>query len=166
MSDTTPTASKSADHPRVFLVVADDTAEMRVALRYAAQRARHTGGRVALFRAVEPVEFQHWMGVGEIMQAEKREEAERLLDTLSTNVVEIAGSIPAIFLREGEMREELEALIDEEPSISILVLAAGTGKEGPGPLVTYLSGKGVNRLRIPITIVPGALSDEEIDRVT
>lgn len=151
------------DFQRVFLVVVDESEEMNVALRFACQRARHTGGRVALFRAIEPVEFQHWMGVGELMREEARAEAEALLERMSDMVVEISGAIPVVYLREGPVREELMKLIDEEPSISILVLGAATNSDNPGPLVSYLSSKGATRLRIPITIVPGTLTDEEID---
>src|SRR3546814_2296486 len=79
-------------HPRVFLVVVDDSEEMRVALRFAGQRARHTDGRVALFRAIEPVEFQHWMGVGELMREEARQEAEGLMERMSQQVVDMPGS--------------------------------------------------------------------------
>jgi len=164
MSDTAP-ADVSA-HPRVFLVVVDDSEEMGVALRFAGQRARHTGGRVALFRAIEPVEFQHWMGVGELMREEARQEAEALMDRMSQQVVEMTGAIPIIYLREGTTREELMNLIDEESSISVLVLGAAAKSDNPGPLIGYLSSKGAARLRIPITIVPGSLTDEEIDALT
>ncbi|MDZ5646798.1 hypothetical protein [Nitrospirillum sp. BR 11828] len=58
------------------------------------------------------------------------------------------------------------ALIAEEPSISILVLAAGTGTAGPGPLITYIVGKMSGTLRIPITIVPGSLNDLQLDAIT
>ncbi|MEQ8398333.1 universal stress protein [Thalassobaculum sp.] len=159
-------SSASEEHPRVFLVVIDDSEEMRVALRFAGQRARHTGGRVALFRSIEPVEFQHWMGVGEIMREEARQEAEALMERMSEQVVEMTGAIPIIYLREGTTREELLSLIDEEKSISILVLGAAAKSDDPGPLISFLASKAAARLRIPITIVPGSLSDEEIDALT
>lgn len=164
MSETT-TADAPA-HPRVFLVVVDDSEEVRVALRFAAQRARHTGGRVALFRAIEPVEFQHWMGVGELMREEARQEAEGLMERMSQQVIDLTGSIPIIYLREGSTREELLDLLDEEKSISVLVLGAAAKADNPGPLITYLASKGAARLRIPITIVPGSLTDEEIDALS
>lgn len=152
--------------PRVFLVVVDDSEEMNVALRFACRRARHSGGHVALFRAIEPLEFQHWMGVGELMREEAREDAEALLGSLSEKVVEISGQIPIIYVREGSTRDELLTLIDEEPSISVLVLGANTEGDSPGPLVSYMAGKGAARLRIPVTIVPGNLSGEQIDAIT
>lgn len=172
MSDTTPEerdsgqSAANARRDRVFLVIVDDTEELPVALRYASLRAKNTGGRVALLRVVEPAEFQHWMGVGELMQEERRQEAEALLQRLSEQVVELCGKIPVIYVREGRARDEVMALINEEPSISILVLAAGTGKEGPGPLVTYLIGKAAMRIRVPITVVPGNLTEEQIDALT
>jgi len=148
--------------PRIFLVVVDDTEEMRVALRYAALRARHTGGRVALLYVIEPTDLQQWMAVESLMREERREEAEALLQKLSAEVSGWCGTLPIVHIREGHRRDELLALLDEEPGISILVLAAGTGSEGPGPLVTQLVGKMSGRLRVPITVVPGSLTDEQI----
>lgn len=148
---------------RIFLVVVDDTAEMRVALRYAARRAHHTGGRVALLYVIEPTDLQQWMAVETLVREEKRQEAETLLAKLSTEVKEIAGSTPVMHIREGRRRDELVALIDEDPGISILVLAAGTGPEGPGPLITALVGKMSGKMRVPLTIVPGNLTDAQLD---
>jgi nucleotide-binding universal stress UspA family protein len=157
-----PAAAAPAPSERVFLVVVDESEELKLAVRYAARRAQHTGGRVALLYVIEPSDLQQWMAVESLMREERREEAEALLQKLSAEVAELAGSMPVIFIREGRRRDELLALLDEEPTISILVLAAGTGAEGPGPLVTQLVGKMTGRMRVPITVVPGNLSDEQI----
>lgn len=151
---------------RVFLVVVDDSEEMRAALRYACGRARRTGGRVALLRVVEPAEFQHFATIGNLMKAEARQEAETLLQRMATEVNEFSGQLPVLYVREGNPREELIKLINEEPQVSILVLAADTGPGGPGPLVTAMTGKFVGRLRVPITIVPGHLTNEQIAAIT
>jgi hypothetical protein len=168
MSDISSSSAspQGADAPRerIFLVVVDETEEMRVALRYAALRAFHTGGKVALLAVAEPPGIQQFAAIEERMEEEAREEAERLLAKLSGEVKDIAGSMPILYLRSGRPSEELLALIDEEPSISVVVLGAGTGQEGPGPLITALvshSGK----LRVPVTIVPGGLDDEQIAAV-
>ncbi len=153
-------------HARVFLVVVDETEEMRAALHYAARRAAHTGGRVALLYVIEPSELQHWISIGDLAMEEQREEAEQLLQRLCAEVAPIAGSMPVVYIREGRRRDQLLALINEEPSISILVLAASAGPEGPGPLIAYLAGKPAARLRIPITIVPGSLTTEQLDQVS
>ncbi len=152
--------------PRVFLVVVDETAEHHLALQYAARRAAHTGGRLAMLHVVEPAEFQHWLSVEELAREERRDAAEQLLRRLCDQFAPVAGSMPMVHIREGRAQDELVALINEEPSISILVLAAGTGAGGPGPLVTFLTGKAVARLRIPITIVPGGLTVEQVDALS
>ena len=152
----------ASTNPRIFLVVVDDTEEMRVALRYAALRAQHTGGKVALLYVIEPSDLQQWMAVESLMREERREAAEALLQRLSGEVAELCGSLPVVYIREGRTRDELLAMLAEEPGISILVLAAGTGPEGPGPLVTHLVGKMSGRMRVPITVVPGNLSDDQI----
>jgi nucleotide-binding universal stress UspA family protein len=152
--------------PRVFLVVVDESEEYRVAVHYAARRAAHTGGRVALLYVIEPEDMQQWLAVEELARAERREEAEGLLQGLCEEIAPIAGAMPVVFIREGRRRDELLALIAEEPTISILVLAAGTGPEGPGPLIAYLAGKQVARLRIPITIVPGGLTLDQVDALS
>jgi len=152
--------------PRVFLVVVDETEELQIAVHYAARRAAHTGGRVALLYVIEPSELQTWVAIENLAREEQREEAEQLMQRLCEEILPIAGSMPIVYIREGPRRDELLALINEDPSISILVLAAATGPEGPGPLISYLAGNPVARLRIPITIVPGSLTMEQLDAVS
>lgn len=151
---------------RVFLVVVDDSEEMKVALHFACRRAKTSGGRIALLHVQEPAEFQHFLAVGEIMREEKREEAEELMQSLSAEVIEWSGKMPSFYLREGDRSDELVKLLDEEPTISILVLGASVERGGPGPLIDYLLNRGASKLRVPITIVPGSLSDEAIIAIT
>ena len=155
MSDAAPS--------RVFLVVVDETPEHRLAVHYAARRAAHTGGRLAMLYVTEPAELQHFQAIEELAREERREAAEQLIQQLCDEIAPIAGSMPMVYIREGRARDELLKLINEEPTISILVLAAGTGPEGPGPLISYVTGKPAARMRIPITIVPGGLSLDQVD---
>jgi len=152
----------SLDRRRKFLVVVDKTPECRVAVRFAARRAQHTGGRVTLLCVPQVTDFQQWRGVEEIMRDEARQDAEGLIYGAAKTVNELAGIIPELVIGEGRPSEALLALIKSDPDISILVLAAGTAKEGPGPLVT-LFATGVQS--IPVTIVPGNFTDEKIDQL-
>lgn len=160
------TAAAQAAVPRIFLVVVDDSPELPVALRYACLRARNCGGRVALLSVIEPGEVQQWLMVEDLMREELRLAAEQQLQKLARNVNEITGTLPSLYVREGGTPEEVMALISEEPSISILVLAASTGPEGPGPLISHFTSRGLSTLRIPLTIVPGNLSDEELAAIS
>ena len=146
---------------RIFLVVVDETEEMRNSPHYACRRALHTGGRVALFYALEPPEFQHWLGVERVMQEEARQQAEQILQALAAEVQAKTGKMQVLYLRDGRRRDQLLALIGEEPGISLLVLGMASGREGPGPLVASIAGKGA-AFPIPVTVVPQNLSDEEI----
>jgi hypothetical protein len=66
---------------------------------------------------------------------------------------------------EGEKVQELLDLIEDDEDIAVLVLAAATGKEGPGPLVSSLS-RNAGEFPIPIAIVPGHLSDQDLDSMS
>jgi nucleotide-binding universal stress UspA family protein len=151
---------------RTFLVVIDESEELRAAIRFACRRARSTGGRVALLYVIEPAEFHHFASIGNLMREEARQQAEEVLNRHAEVVNACSREVPVLFLREGDRRDEVLKLIDEEPSISILVLAASAGPDGPGPLISALTGKYANRLHVPVTIVPGNLSDDAIDCLT
>jgi nucleotide-binding universal stress UspA family protein len=101
-----------------------------------------------------------------LLAEERREEAEKLLSGLAAEVNELTGGIPILLIREGDPRDELIALLTEEKRVSILVLAAAVGGSGPGPLISALAGRYAHKLAIPMTIVPGDMSDAELERVT
>lgn len=150
---------------RKFLVVVDGTPESHAALRFAARRAHGTGGNVALLLVVEPESHEHWLGVGSLMKEEAQAEAEAVLGECVGLVELLGGEKPKTHIRHGQLAEEIARLIDEDRSISTLVLAAAVGSGGPGPLVSSI-GAGKSAVHIPVTIVPGDLSDEEIDALT
>ena len=158
-SETTPSVG------RVFLVVVDESPELKLAIRYACLRARKTGGRVAMVHVTAPEDMQEWIGVSRLIKEESRQQAEALMQKMAAEVQKLSGAMPVLYFREGDRREEVMKLIDEEPSVSILVLGAATGPKGPGPLVQALTSKFVGKLRVPVTIVPGNLTADDIDHV-
>lgn len=157
-------ASRPAE--RVFLVVVDESPELRNALRYACRRAKRTGGRVAMLYVMEPPEGQQWGAVVDLMRQEARHQAEEVVARYADTAAGLTGQPPAIHIREGKSRDELVKLIAEDKSISVLVLGSASGGEGPGPLVTAFAGKSGSQLRIPLTIVPGLLTEAEIDAIS
>ena len=151
---------------RKFLCVVDDSPECRLALRFAFRRAARTDGGVILLYVIEPADFQHWMAVETLMKEEAREEAESILQTLADEVSQWSGIIPEFAIREGRKLEQVLSLLDDEPEIRLLVLGSSTDKDGPGPLVSALAGPQLGQLQVPITVVPGTLSIDQIDDVT
>jgi len=150
---------------RKFLVVADETPEFQTALRFACRRARSTGGYVALLRVIEPAVFEHWSGVREEIARQQREEAEAALQASAEYVQAETGLPPEFLIKEADsLRAALKQVLTDDPDIKIMVLAAAVGGRGPGPLVTSIAKEGVKwgARKVPITIVPGDLSDDEI----
>ncbi len=158
--------SFEAGHKRKYLVVVDDTEECERAVYWAAKRAGRTASQIVMLRVIETAERnQQWLGVADIMQAEAMEAANTALDKFCARARQIADIAPDRVIREGETTEQIIKLIDEDADIGILVLAADTGKEGPGPLITNLA-KTAGEFPIPVAIIPGHLSDEDIDAMS
>jgi nucleotide-binding universal stress UspA family protein len=153
---------REAGHRRKFLSIIDDTPECERAVAYASNRAKSVGGTLVLLYVIEPGDFQHWLGVEKIMREEANAAAAAALDVYAVKVREKLGIEPELVIREGKPTEEIHKLIEEDQDIAILVLAAGSSKEGPGPLVASIAGKGA-AFPIPVTVVPQNLSDEEIE---
>ena len=160
-----PRRSTEEGHRRKFLVIIDDTPECSRAVLYGALRAQHTAGALVMLYVIVPGEFQHWIGVENIMRAEAMETAEETLGHFAEMAREISAVEPQMVIREGTRAEEIARLIEEDEDIANLVLAAGTDKEGPGPLVTAIAGKASGTFPIPITIVPGELDDAAIKTI-
>jgi len=153
-------AMADSGYNRKFLVLIDDSAECDRAVTFAAHRVKRTGGTLVLLTAIDSSDFDQFLGVGETMRAEARQEAERNLDARIARIDRIGQVRVETVIREGRPEEAIEQLIAEDKSIGILVLAASTADKGVGPLVSYFAAH--NRLHIMVAIVPGAMTDEEI----
>jgi nucleotide-binding universal stress UspA family protein len=150
---------------RKFLVVLDDSRECLNAMRFAALRAAKTSGGVQILSVIPPEEYQHFMGVADLMRAEARERIEAHFEVFAKWMRDKQGINPELVIREGDPVQEILAQVRDDPSIGVLVLGAGTDKSGPGPLVTQMS-KNSGGLPIPITIVPGDMSKERLESIT
>ena len=158
--------SYETGHKPKCLVIVDDTAEWDRAVYYASRWAVRVGGGVVMLRIIEiEDQNQQWLGVADIMRAEAHEDANAALDRASGRANGIAAITPERVIREGDSTEQLLDVIDQDVDISMLVLAANPGPEGPGPIITMMA-KTVGTFPIPVTIVPGNLSDADIDALS
>ncbi|MDR7143594.1 universal stress protein [Rhizobium sp. BE258] len=154
--------SRLEGHRRKFMAVIDGTPECQRAVHYAGRRAKNSNGGLVLVYVIPEGDFQQWLGVEEIMRAEAREEAEAVVAKSAQVVRETIGIEPEIVIREGSAAEQINLAIEEDRDIAILVLAASSAKEGPGPLVSSVAGKGA-AFPIPVTVLPDTLTNEELD---
>ena len=150
---------------RKFLVVLDDSRECLNAMRFAAMRAAKTGGGVQILAVIPPEEFNHWIGVGEIMREEARERIHAHFEVFAKWMRDRQNVDPDLVIREGDPVPEILRQIDEDGEIGVLVLGASAEKGGPGPIVTALS-RSFGSLPVPLTIVPGELSKERLEAVS
>ena len=150
---------------RKFLVVLDDSRECLSAMRFAAMRAMKTGGGVAILSVIPPDEFNHWIGVSDLMREEARERIQAHFDVFAKWMRDSNKIDPDLIIREGEPIKEILGYVTDNPEVGVLVLGAGTDNTGPGPLVSQLS-KNSGSLPVPITIVPGNLSKEQLEAIT
>jgi nucleotide-binding universal stress UspA family protein len=158
--------SYEAGHKPKCLVIVDDTTEWDRAVYYAARWAIRVGGGVVMLRIIETEDRnQQWLGVADIMRAEAEEGANAALDRASGRANGIAAITPERVIREGDPLEEVLDVIDKDVDIAMLVLAASAGPEGPGPIITTMA-KTVGTFPIPVTVVPGNLTDRDIDALS
>jgi nucleotide-binding universal stress UspA family protein len=160
---TTQRRSYETGHKPKCLVIVDDTAEWDRAVYYASRWAIRVGGGVVMLRIIETEDQnQEWLGVADIMRAEAHEDANAALDRAAGRANGIAAITPERLIREGDTTDQILDVIDKDVDIAMLVLAANSGPEGPGPVVAMMA-KTVGSFPIPVTIVSGDLSDEDID---
>ena len=163
---TTQRRSYESGHKPKCLVIVDDSAEWDRAVYYASRWAIRVDGSVVMLRVIETEDQnQQWLGVADIMRAEAEDAANEALDRAAGRANGIAAITPERVIREGAAMEQLLAVIDEDPDIAMLVLAATPGTEGPGPLVALLA-HAVGTFPIPVTIISGALSDRSVDSLS
>jgi nucleotide-binding universal stress UspA family protein len=99
------------------------------------------------------------------MRAEAEDAANEALDRASGRANGIAAITPERVIREGDPTTQILDVIEKDVDISMLVLAANPGAEGPGPLVAMMA-QAAGSFPIPIVIVPGDLRDSDIDALS
>lgn len=150
---------------RVYLVIMDDTEEALVALRFASRRAIKTGGALHIIALMELQPFVAFAGVQATIEEEARERAQTTAATAAGSILSEGGAMPVISVMQGEGEKLVREYLAEHPEISALVL--GAAKEGgPGPLVSHFAGALAGQLPCPVFVVPGSLSEADIDRLS
>ena len=149
---------------RIYLVIMDETEEARVALRFASRRAAKTDGGIHILALVQPQDFVAFGGVQATIEEEARDRAEVLATSAAGSLWSESGKMPTIAVRQGEGEKVIREYLLEHPEVAALVLSAAP-EGNPGPLVSYFTHVS-GSLPCPVFVVPGSLSDEDIDRLS
>jgi nucleotide-binding universal stress UspA family protein len=158
--------SYAAGHRPKCLVIVDDTEEGDRAVYFASRWALRVGGGVVMLRIIETSEQnQEWLGVADVMRAEAHEDADAAIERAASRAQAIAGIVPERVIREGDALEQILDVVDGDADIARLVLAASSGAEGPGPIIALMANE-IGAFPVPVTLVPGRLSDADIDALS
>ena len=154
-----------ANLKRTYLVVVDDSAESRVALRFAARRASKTGGRVEVLGIVEPQDFVQFGGVQTAIEEEQRLRIEGVVSAAVGEIVDESGIEANIIIRQGEAVRTVREYLGGREDVAALVLGAAPNGS-PGPLVASFTGHDAGQLPCPVMIIPGSLSEERLEQLS
>ncbi len=148
---------------RVYLVIMDESAEANTALHFASRRASASGALVHILALVQPQSFNAFGAVQATIEEEARDRAEVLVSAAAGNLFSESGKMPTITVRIGEGQAVIKEYLADHPEVAALVLGAAADG-APGPLVTHFSAHS-GSLPCPLYIVPGGLSDADLDRL-
>lgn len=149
---------------RKILAVLDSSSECARAVAYAAAQAKSTCGGLVLLYVIDNSDFRQIFGVEHMMRAEATDHAEKAMLDMAAKIKSKYGIKAEEIIREGQAIEEIAALVEEDSDIALLVLAAGSHHDGPGPLIQALVGRQTDFI-LPITVLPAGLSDAVIDEI-
>lgn len=141
-----------------YLVVADDSEDFQTALRFACVQAKANRARVGILKIIEDQDFQHWGAVENKVKREMREAAEKYIWTAAKTANDLNGCIPSLYFAEGEPGDAVMKTIEGDDHIIRLILGNRAG-HSPGPLISYCLGKGLERMQVPLVIVPAHLKE-------
>jgi nucleotide-binding universal stress UspA family protein len=150
---------------RTYLVVVDDSAESRVALRFAARRAAKTKGSIEVLGIVEPQDFVQFGGVQAAIEEEQRLRIEGVVSSAIGEILDESGVQAKIIIRQGEAVRTVRDFIGEREDVAALVLGAAPSGS-PGPLVANFTGNDAGQLPCPVMIIPGSLTDERLEQLS
>jgi len=150
---------------RTYLVVVDDSAESRVALRFSARRAAKTGGKIEVLGLVEPQDFVQFGGVQAAIEEEQRLRIEGVVSAAIGEILDQSGVEAQIIMRSGEAVKTVREYLEGRDEVAALVLGAAPSGS-PGPLVASFAGNDAGLLPCPVMIIPGSIGDDRLEQLS
>jgi nucleotide-binding universal stress UspA family protein len=150
---------------RTYLVVVDDSAESRVALRFAARRAAKTGGRIEVLGIVEPQDFVQFGGVQAAIEEDQNLRIQGVISAAIGEMLDEASIEANVIIRQGEVVKTVRDYLVDRDDVAALVLGAAPSGN-PGPLVANFAGTDAGLLPCPVMIIPGGLADERLEQLS
>ncbi len=160
-----PTFTPPSFRPSNFIVCANRSEEARIALRLAYSKAYKNRGRVTILHVMQPPDFQGLHAVADRMYNEQRAEAETLMQELAEETYTNSGIMPGLLIEEGNIGDQIIKTAMEDPDASLLVVGVAEDNTRRGKLVTWLAEELGKDLLIPLMLVPGNLTEQQLQNL-
>lgn len=152
----------SSKKPPKFLVCVDQHDESRAALKFACLRGVTRGAIVDIIHVTSPVDFQTIGAIADRMSEERRAEGEKVLLQHANIAQQLYDITPGLILRDGSAGEEIIKAVEEMGDVSVIVIGTAHHTKGRGKLAAWLAQQLGQKLFIPLLMVPGNLTDEQL----
>ena len=148
-----------------FLVVIDDSKELKNAIHFAAQRAKNTDGTLSMLYVVDHAINAQWSKVEHLIEQEETSEDKKICRNWVQIIKDKFNIDTEIIIKLGKKKDEIIKILKEDKDIRFLVLATSDDGENPGPVIKSLLSSKMRDLSIPIVLVPGSMDENDINLI-
>lgn len=148
-----------------FLVCVNEKEHSKTVLRFACSRAKKTGNIVQMIYVIDPLDYHSIFTLGDMFKKNRQTEAQFLLDNMTALAQEWAEITPVGVIREGKVFDEIISCIEEDHNIALLLLAVNP-RGSKGKLLPKLTNAIGSKYSIPLMLVPGNLTDQQIQELS
>ena len=149
-----------------YLVCVNSEEYSEVALHFTCYLARKNNGSILLLHVIEPADYQSIGMVAEKMRKEQHTESQKLLNELAGKAKDWSGIMPIVMVREGFIEDEIMAVIKEDRTIKMLITGVSSENSKKSKIVPPLVSALGSKLMIPMLIVPGTLTEQQMEDIT
>jgi nucleotide-binding universal stress UspA family protein len=149
-----------------YLVCVNEEDYSKVAVKFASQLAKNTGASLLILHVMEPMDYQTLGSVAEKMKQERALDAEALLTSLAQEVDESVAIKPALMIREGLIENEIVKVIEEDTNVHMLIVGSASEGNAKSKTLPPLAAQVGRKLYIPMLIIPGNMTEQQITALT
>lgn len=158
-------AIERKDKKATYLVCVNAEQYSEVALHFTCNLAKRNNGSVLLLHVIEPADYQTIGIVADKMRKEMHDESQKLLNEMAGKAKEWSGIMPIVMVREGLIEDEIIAVVGEDPTIQMLIAGVSSESSKKSKIIPPLVSALGRKLLIPMLIVPGNITRQQMEYI-